>query len=546
MKRLIYIIFVGSIIAGCTSIDVRKKLNDIDSNIAEHPDSALAEIQSISPSDLKTKGLKAHHALLHAMALDKNYIDVTDDSLALTAVRYYRKHGPKKNLARAMYYLALSYYYDGQNEKSIIELSKAESVAEKYDSLYWGFVKMLQANAYNNNYNDIEQMKCMEKALEIYTDINTEYYINIAKLRLTEAYIDNNKYNDAEKILNELIYSEQISNQIQKKSIINYAFLLATKPEADYLSASSMYEKYASDEEIGYMTTQDYWVWAFSLSKIGERERSKALVDELKQIDSSGTAFYFMYAIAKNEGKHKEALDYLEKFSDKNNDEVIEILKQSISVIQRDYFQSQYETADYKAHNRLIIIILICIVSLLTGLLIYYSAIRYKKKKEEEKNEYIRYAEEVIHQLKELQKDSYTDLQKKYISMYKTKYETVRNLYEKYVQSDGRTDVEHLMYKKVVSIINDLRNDIGDSKSLERILNEDMNEILSFLHKELPDLSKKDHILIGYLALGFDTVLISHFLNCTTNSIYIRKSRLKKTIEESDAEHKKLFLEIIG
>lgn len=542
MKRLIYIIFVGSIIAGCTSIDVRKKLNDIDSYIAEHPDSALAKIQSISPSDLKTKGLKAHHALLHAMALDKNYIDVTDDSLALTAVRYYRKHGPKKNLARAMYYLALSYYYDGQYNKSIIELTKAEPVAEKYDSLYWGFIKVLQADVYNINYNDIQELECLEKALEIYTNLGREYYINVVKRRCFESYISNKKYNEANKLYEELKSVENQKIKIDK----NYAFLLATNPYPDYKLASSYFETVANKDNGKYMTTQDYWVWAYSLSKIGERERSEALVDELKQIDSSGTAFYFMYAIAKNEDKHKEALDYLEKFSDKNNDEVIEILKQSISVIQRDYFQSQYETADYKAHNRLIIIILICIISLLTGLLIYYSVIRYKKKKEEEKNEYIRYAEEVIHQLKELQKDSYTDLQKKYISMYKTKYETVRNLYEKYVQSDGRTDVEHLMYKKVVTIINDLRNDIGDSKSLERILNEDMNEILSFLHKELPDLSKKDHILIGYLALGFDTVLISHFLNCTTNSIYIRKSRLKKTIEESDAEHKTLFLEIIG
>lgn len=542
MKRLIYIIFVGSIIAGCTSIDVRKKLNDIDSYIAEHPDSALAKIQSISPSDLKTKGLKAHHALLHAMALDKNYIDVTDDSLALTAVRYYRKHGPKKNLARAMYYLALSYYYDGQYNKSIIELTKAEPVAEKYDSLYWGFIKVLQADVYNINYNDIQELECLEKALEIYTNLGREYYINVVKRRCFESYISNKKYNEANKLYEELKSVENQKIKIYK----NYAFLLATNPYPDYKLASSYFETVANKDNGKYMTTQDYWVWAYSLSKIGERERSEALVDELKQIDSSGTAFYFMYAIAKNEDKHKEALDYLEKFSDKNNDEVIEILKQSISVIQRDYFQSQYETADYKAHNRLIIIILICIISLLTGLLIYYSVIRYKKKKEEEKNEYIRYAEEVIHQLKELQKDSYTDLQKKYISMYKTKYETVRNLYEKYVQSDGRTDVEHLMYKKVVTIINDLRNDIGDSKSLERILNEDMNEILSFLHKELPDLSKKDHILIGYLALGFDTVLISHFLNCTTNSIYIRKSRLKKTIEESDAEHKTLFLEIIG
>jgi len=542
MKRLIYIIFVGSIIAGCTSIDVRKKLNDIDSYIAEHPDSALAKIQSISPSDLKTKGLKAHHALLHAMALDKNYIDVTDDSLALTAVRYYRKHGPKKNLARAMYYLALSYYYDGQYNKSIIELTKAEPVAEKYDSLYWGFIKVLQADVYNINYNDIQELECLEKALEIYTNLGREYYINVVKRRCFESYISNKKYNEANKLYEELKSVENQKIKIDK----NYAFLLATNPYPDYKLASSYFETVANKDNGKYMTTQDYWVWAYSLSKIGERERSEALVDELKQIDSSGTAFYFMYAIAKNEDKHKEALDYLEKFSDKNNDEVIEILKQSISVIQRDYFQSQYETADYKAHNRLIIIILICIISLLTGLLIYYSVIRYKKKKEEEKNEYIRYAEEVIHQLKELQKDSYTDLQKKYISMYKTKYETVRNLYEKYVQSDGRTDVEHLMYKKVVTIINDLRNDIGDSKTLERILNEDMNEILSFLHKELPDLSKKDHILIGYLALGFDTVLISHFLNCTTNSIYIRKSRLKKTIEESDAEHKTLFLEIIG
>lgn len=542
MKRLIYIIFVGSIIAGCTSIDVRKKLNDIDSYIAEHPDSALAKIQSISPSDLKTKGLKAHHALLHAMALDKNYIDVTDDSLALTAVRYYRKHGPKKNLARAMYYLALSYYYDGQYNKSIIELTKAEPVAEKYDSLYWGFIKVLQADVYNINYNDIQELECLEKALEIYTNLGREYYINVVKRRCFESYISNKKYNEANKLYEELKSVENQKIKIDK----NYAFLLATNPYPDYKLASSYFETVANKDNGKYMTTQDYWVWAYSLSKIGERERSEALVDELKQIDSSGTAFYFMYAIAKNEDKHKEALDYLEKFSDKNNDEVIEILKQSISVIQRDYFQSQYEIADYKAHNRLIIIILICIISLLTGLLIYYSVIRYKKKKEEEKNEYIRYAEEVIHQLKELQKDSYTDLQKKYISMYKTKYETVRNLYEKYVQSDGRTDVEHLMYKKVVTIINDLRNDIGDSKTLERILNEDMNEILSFLHKELPDLSKKDHILIGYLALGFDTVLISHFLNCTTNSIYIRKSRLKKTIEESDAEHKTLFLEIIG
>ena len=35
-------------------------------------------------------------------------------------------------------------------------------------------------------------------------------------------------------------------------------------------------------------------------------------------------------------------------------------------------------------------------------------------------------------------------------------------------------------------------------------------------------------------------------MDCTVNTIYIRKSRLKKVIEESDADHKQLFMEVIS
>ena len=55
------------------------------------------------------------------------------------------------------------------------------------------------------------------------------------------------------------------------------------------------------------MSLQDYWAWAYSLSKIGEAKKSQGLVEELKQIDSSGTAFYFMYLIAKHERRYGEA-----------------------------------------------------------------------------------------------------------------------------------------------------------------------------------------------------------------------------------------------
>lgn len=136
-------------------------------------------------------------------------------------------------------------------------------------------------------------------------------------------------------------------------------------------------------------------------------------------------------------------------------------------------------------------------------------------------------------------------MQKKYISLYKTKYETVSSLLDRYVMAEGRTDAEKMIYKKVVTIIDELRNEIGNSHELKRIVDNDLNGIITRLHAEIPGLNKKDHTLFGYMALGFDATIISHFMDCTTNSIYIRKSRMKKVIEESEAEHKEIFLEIM-
>lgn len=546
MKRLFYSILLICLVTSCSIRDVRNQLKDIESYIADRPDSALAVIESIDSTVLRTKGLQAHHALLHAMALDKNYIDVKDDSLALTAVHYYQKHGQKKYLARARYYLALSYYYDRQYNKSIIELSKAEPIATKYDSLYLGFIKVLQADIHSIDYNGIDELEALEYALNIYTSINQGYYINNTKYRLAASYLNNRQYDKAQTLLDELINSNNLDQRILNKAIKEYAFLMSTRPDANHLLASCNYEKVAIGESCKYMSLQDYWAWAYSLSKIGEAKKSQGLVEELKQIDSSGTAFYFMYLIAKHERRYGEALECLEKFTEQNNNEVVQILKQSVSTIQRDYYQSQYEISNYKAKNRLLVIIIILITTTMAAFITVLLANRYRKKKEFEKEEYIRYAEEVNRQLKELQKDSYTSLQKRYVSMYKSRYETLRALYERYTMSDGRTDADKIMYREVTRLIDELRHDIKDSKVLERMLDDDLDGLLSTLRNEIPDLTRKDHTLIGYLALGFDVVMTSHFMNCSPNSIYIRKSRLKKTIEESGAEHKEVFLEIIG
>ena len=545
MKHLLYILPV-IILTSCTTIDVRRTLNDVETYIAERPDSALSVLESIDTTSLTTKGLRAHHALLHAMALDKNYIDVTDDSLALKAVNYYQKRGPRKNYVRSLYYLALSYFRNEQYEESMNYLSMAEQVAEKYDSLYLGFVKVLQSDAYSKNYNNLEELACLEEALQVYIDIGADYYVDVATLGLATSYANNEKFNDAKSLFEELLSSGNLNKRMSIKAMRNYAFMLATCPESDFSLSSAYYQKVESEDEGRYMSAQDYWVWAYALSEMGEYERSHEIVDVMRLVDSSATACHFMYMIAKNEGDTEKALDYLEQFCDRNNDEVVQILKQSISGIQKDFYQSQYEIADFKAANRLLVMICIITAAILLIAISAILLIRYRRKKEQEKEQYIRYAEEVNRQLRDFKLNTYSLSQKKYISIYKSKYETLGTLFDQYIQSGGRIDSERIVYKKVVSLIDELRGEIENSEDFEAMLDADLDGIMTKLHTELPDLKKKDFSLFGYLALGFDATIISHFMDCTVNTIYIRKSRLKKAIEESDADHKQLFMEVIS
>ena len=60
----------------CSNRNTAEMLKDIESYIQERPDSALVEIQSIDTTSLNTRELRAKYSLLHAMALDKNYINL--------------------------------------------------------------------------------------------------------------------------------------------------------------------------------------------------------------------------------------------------------------------------------------------------------------------------------------------------------------------------------------------------------------------------------------------------------------------------------------
>lgn len=542
------LIFVSGLIflISCDAYHVQRTLNDVESYIMERPDSALTVLDSMDRSCLTSERLKAHHALLHAMALDKNFIDVTDDSLASVAVSYFSRRGPEKYKARSLYYLGLSYYYAQDYDKAILEFTKAEKVAEKSDSLYWGMTKGVQANVYIKTYNDVEALKSLQRAYDIYTELSSDYYRSVTELKLAKSYFNLNEICRADSILQNLATKSGVHEDVKTAVLTDLAFINAVKSRPDYRYTVELYENIIHGEDVSFLTYKDYWAYTYALYGVGRSEEAEDIMLQLEETDSSGTAFYWKYMIEKSNNNHSSALMYLEKYTNKIDKEINDILKESLALSQRDYYKSQFELVEYKANNRKLTIISILVASVLILLLVSWGISVYVRRQREEKESYLKYADEIRRQLEAYKNEDYPELKRRYIELYKSKFEVIGSLYEQYTLFDGKKNAEHAIYERVSAILDDFRNDYGDTGRLESILNEDMDNIVASLRVEMPRFKEMDYSIFCFLLIGFDATTISHLLNTSINTVYIRKSRMKKNIEEANPVHKGQFLAILS
>lgn len=545
MKRLFVFILSSLYLVSCTAHYVENILNDVETYISERPDSALAVLDSIDRDLLTTRKHRSHHALLHVMALDKNFVDVSDDSLALEALNYYDSHGDKRYKARSLYYLGLSYYYSGQYDKAILEFTKAEEVAQKHDSLYLGMTKIAQADTYAMTYNDVEEYNNTQEAYDIFSKSPYEYYKQVSKVRLAVILIDVGSISEADALLEELINSVSTYKIVKQRALSASAYIRAVFKK-DYNSSVEIYERMYKEYNEYAFGIRDYWVWAYSLHNIGRSEESSEIVSQLQETDTSIVSSYWMYILSKDKLDYKSALYHLEKTSDKSETEVASALKQELSLKQRDYYSAQSELASYRMRYRTWILIGFIIFSLLILGYVIIFFLRRVRMQQQERERYMEYVAEITRQLAEVRKEGNGSLKRKYLDLYKSKFEVLRTLSDQYLQTEDRVDAEKIMYRKVVSLVNEIRNDQEHRIRFESMLDSDLDGIMTNIRTELPKLKEIDYAIFSYWIIGFDVTTISRLLDTSLNIVYIRKTRIKQHIREKSPEHMDQFLEMIS
>lgn len=545
--RIVFVVCGLFAMLSCGVSEMKNRLKDVESYIMERPDSALAVLDSMDRALLTTDRLKAHHALLHAMALDKNYIDVTDDSLASVALDYYSRKGPKKYEARSRYYLGLSYFYAGDLSKAILEFTRAEEVSEMSDSLYLAMIKIIQGHVYIQTHNDVEALNCYKKSYDLFSQLSMDFYMRVAEYGLAKAYFNVGDVVASDSILRKLSSpADADSNSLISDVLADRAYMCVTQPSPDYHQGVYIYEKILREYDNVTWLYKDYWAYAYALLCDDRSDSSNTIIDTLSQIDTSLTAKYWLYQIEKKRGNVEKALSLLEKSVTMNNTEVINVLKQSLFLSQREYYESQFREASLMVRVKNQMMILMVCLSVFILLLILYIIHRYASRQRAEKEKMMEYVEEIKRQLVQAKEEDYPLLKKRFIDLYKSRFETIGTLCEQYLQNKDRTDIEKVMYQKMLLMIEEIRNDSVRKIKFESLLNSELDGIMQNFRNEMPKSKEWEVTMFSYLVAGFDATMISRLMDMPLNNVYAYKRRLKLKIEDKKPEHYVQFLEMIS
>ena len=369
MKRhILFAAVVLSIAVSCTDRGIIRALDDIESCLSEHPDSALSVLDSLSTTGIQGREANAKFALLYSMALDKSYIDATDDSLINIAVDWYRKHGTADERLKSYYYQGRVYQNAGDNEAAMESFVRAEA-SESEDNMSNGLLYKAMSGIY----------------IQIFDFAKAELYNNRAK----ECYLlagDTDKYAGTILFSSDLHYAngdynstiaclDSVKNMLDSISTSHrnayYIQSMRIKRDlGDRAGLSDELNQYLSStgaENISWLDVADYYTY------LGQYDKSESALQQYREFhpEYKDEPAYHIAAYILNDslGDYREALDDYINYSLLSDSLSLVIAEQDTGFIQERY---EKDLQMEKERNTRLLVTLISVFSIILLVTIAY------------------------------------------------------------------------------------------------------------------------------------------------------------------------------
>lgn len=528
--------------SSCANHQTAATLNDIETYIKERPDSALATIRAIDTTSLKTPRLRAHYALLHAMALDKNWIDTTDVNIVKPAVEYYDRHPSGIRRAKAWYYLGRIQQNGGNRPDASISFLRAEKYAEdSEDEAFKGLVYLAISTIYSQTHFHEEALKYAERSYTFFNEARDSVNANSALFCMAKELYNNGRYDEADSLYRLLIDGGRIYDNLKSSLLCDYALSLVTHNE-DYEEAVKLFNEVLSST--GSLRKRNYWgAFAYSLLRT---EKNKTAEQIFRKIEASQGEAYLSYSYWKSRadayvGNYDSAYRLQKAAYDIQDENVKKALKQSAIKSQKDFLEEINRESERLARRRQAIVWGIT-ASLLTLILVL---ILYNKRR----NKHVSLEKEaLIEAYKDLTsrtEEEKAKVRSQYIQMCQSHFSHIGRINEMLNVYANESDDN--LYRELKRSIQQIGQDEQSQLRFEKVLDDTFDDVMTHFREAFPKRKQRYYQLVSYIFAGFSTTTICIMIpSYNKHNVHVEKSRLKQMIQDTNSPYKEQFLRMLS
>ena len=523
---------------------VKQQLINAETLMDSRPDSALHILHTINNRSIHNYSTKALHALLYSQALDKNWIDVDNDSLVRVAVDHYS--------CRHDYYRQFqSLYYHGrvrQNAKkytqALLSYTQAEQLLNKIDTCYHtGLLYAQMGTIHYETFDYPKSLSMFQKAYLIYQKVGQESISNYTLYNIGKCKIATKEYADALQIFLQIKEWAEKNNQALYSNCCNM-LLQIYENTGDYHSLKTLIDKDFSQLcstnilALKTLSTQQYL--------IGNISKARSYTDSMwryaQDCNDSIAILFHCYRLEKQANNYLSALKHYERVMHIQDSIVRYNLQQPLISAQRDFYQAEAEVSEYKYQlykHTLIFALIVLLLSTITIYIYIRNKIlerdlhihRYINLSQElqreicQKNEQITTLSTRLNSTSNTINDMMTDIN----SLFSKQFALLDKLSRTYYDTHHTSRQKEAIYREVKAEIDHFCQTSKQFSDLEHIVNHYCENAMQILRTEVP-LAESDYRLLCLLLAGFSAKTISVFTHDSTGNIYTKKHRLKQEI----------------
>lgn len=525
-------------LVSCTWQGNEKVFTASEQLMAEHPDSALNLLLDVKP---ESRRQCAKHALLLSMALDKNYIDVTDDSLTLLAYNYYQRHGNTHDKMLSAYYLGVVRQNSGDYLQAALLFDQALTLAKELeDNHNAGLCCRHLSSIHAFNYNHVLALEYSKQAADFFDACGETLSADYARMSVAEQFSRNKEWERAMSITDDILSKSSNLSLLRRALWLKTDLLIIWKE--DYNTAMKYLGQIpirpSKADSLAFYEYKGYLLGA--LGNEAESNRyflmAESLVDN--NIDSL-TVLNQKSGVYRIRGDYKKAYDALREATNIQYTEIQKLLGQSVTHAMENHYRESYNTQKERTRQNTIIysILGVLLLLIILGLILFVRKLHLDRLQDmadieslnndlqvlKERNEHFRKASNAVimdkvqflHQLS----DSYFSW---------TDDAVKKREKEKGVQTKDE------IISRFRQQLGEMRSDRSFVKSLEDAVNASNDNLINHLRTEYKDkLKELDFNILTMMYSGLSIKSIAFYFRMTEPSIRTRKTRYKHLFEES-------------